>query len=106
MTRLSRVRQAKATASMPIQKKQVSSPDGPRPPVAARLYWRAVVRTEGHLDPAHATRPLAWHLVGCTAPTQAEAHCAEGRLLLLVGGDPAGHCLLDGGCARCGETSP
>ena len=67
---------------------------------AARLRWRVVVRTEGHLDPARATRPLAWHLAGCAEPP-AEVHCPEGRRLLTSGGDPEGHCLVDGACPRC-----
>jgi len=71
-----------------------------------RLRWRVVVRTEGHLNPSRATRPLAWHLVGCPAPEQVDAHCAEGRRLLVAGGDPEGHCLLEGTCPRCLQADP
>jgi hypothetical protein len=91
---------------MPTLQNAPAPHDGPSPPVAGRLHWRVVVRTEGHLDPSRATRPLAWHLVGCPAPGEAEAHCAEGRRLLVAGGDPEGHCLLDGECRRCVTASP
>jgi hypothetical protein len=77
-----------------------------RTAAVGRLRWRVVVRTEGHLDPSRATRPLAWHLIGCPAPAQADAHCLEGRRLLLAGGDPEGHCLLEGTCPRCLEAAP
>jgi hypothetical protein len=77
-----------------------------RPALAGRLRWRVVVRTEGHLDPSRATRPLAWHLVGCPAEAQVDAHCAEGRRLLLAGGDPEGHCLIEGTCPRCLQAAP
>ena len=69
-----------------------------------RLRWRVLVRTGGHLDPSRVTPPLAWHLVGCSEPARAEAHCPEGRRLLNAGGDPEGHCLIDGGCARCPDA--
>ena len=71
---------------------------------AARLRWRVVVRTEGHFDPARATRPLAWHLVDCAEPPRADAHCLEGRRRLASGGDPEGHCLVDGACPRCSDA--
>ena len=47
----------------------------------------------------------AWHLAGCTAPHQAEAHCPEGQRLIESVGEPDGHCLLDGRCARCEEQA-
>jgi hypothetical protein len=70
-------------------------------PVAPRLRWRVLVRTQGKLDPSRPSRPLAWHLVTCTASEDPEAHCPEGRRLLTLGEDPDGHCLLDGLCPRC-----
>ena len=72
--------------------------------LGGRLRWRVVVRTNGHLDPSRATPPLAWHLVGCSDPAGTEAHCLEGRRLLTAGGDPEGHCLVQGVCARCGSA--
>jgi hypothetical protein len=72
--------------------------------LGGRLRWRVVVRTNGHLDPSRATPPLAWHLVGCGDPARTEAHCLEGRRLLTAGGDPEGHCLVQGVCARCGSA--
>jgi hypothetical protein len=73
----------------------------PTPPVSARLRWRVVVRTQGKLDPSRPSRPLAWHLVTCTASENPDAHCPEGRRLLAAGDDPDGHCLLVGVCPRC-----
>ena len=66
-----------------------------------RLRWRVVVRVEGKLDPSRPSRPLAWHLVTCGDVDLADSHCEEGRRLLLTGGDPEGHCWLDGVCPRC-----
>jgi hypothetical protein len=59
------------------------------------------VQTAGTLDPSRASRALAWHLVECVDPAQDSAHCPQGQLLLATGGDPDGHCLLDGACVRC-----
>ena len=75
-----------------------------RAALSGRLRWRVVVQTEGPLDPSRTTPPLAWHLIGCSEPARAEAHCPEGRRLLTAGGDPEGHCLVDGVCARCGAA--
>jgi hypothetical protein len=87
----------------------------PKPPTltteatgpAPRLRWRVLVRTgdAGKLDPSRPARPLSWHLVTCTAPNLATAHCEEGQRLLITADDPSGHCLLDGFCPRCGATS-
>src|SRR5919201_527605 len=104
------------SASSPLQPEQQTHATGninPEPrsrlvsraAVSGRLRWRVVVRTDGHLDPSRATPSLAWHLIGCSEPARAEAHCPEGRRLLTAGGDPEGHCLVDGVCARCG-TAP
>ena len=83
------------------RRERVVSPMVSGPTISGRLRWRVVVRTEGHLDPSRATRPLAWHLVGCPDPARADAHCVEGCRLLSAGGDPEGHCLIDGACPRC-----
>jgi hypothetical protein len=61
-----------------------------------RLPWRAVVHPrDGD------TFQTTWHLAGCAGPMEAAAHCAEGQRLLEAFGDPDGHCLTDGTCARC-----
>lgn len=72
-----------------------------------RLRWKVVVRggAKGKLDPAQPARPLSWHLATCADPELIEAHCAEGRRLLIVGDDPEGHCLLDGVCPRDASVS-
>jgi hypothetical protein len=44
---------------------------------------------------------MSWHMVECTEPGAAEAHCPEGQLLLNAGPDPDGHCLVNGVCLRC-----
>jgi len=67
----------------------------------ARLYWRVVVRTVGHLDPSRSVGPMEWHLAGCTEPGNQEAHCATGQALMKDGIDPDGHCLIDDACPRC-----
>src|SRR5688572_23927232 len=72
---------------------------------AGRLRWRVVVRTEGKLDPSRSSRPLAWHLVTCADLDLADAHCAQGQVLLTASGDPEGHCLLEGVCPRCAEPN-
>jgi hypothetical protein len=66
-----------------------------------RLRWRVIVQTAGRLDASRASRPLAWHLVECVAPTRLDAHCPEGQRMLETGGDPDGHCLIDDVCPRC-----
>jgi hypothetical protein len=59
------------------------------------MRWRAIV----HADRDHVL--TAWHVAACSSPEDAAAHCVEGRRLLLDnGGDPDGHCLIDGKCAR------
>jgi len=65
---------------------------------ATRRRWRVVVGT-GSLDPSRPSRPLAWHLAEC----QDDAHCGQGVLRIAEGGDPDGHCLINGQCARCAE---
>ena len=85
---------------VPLQPERVVS----RAAVNSRLRWRVVVRTEGHLDPSRVTPPLAWHVIDCSEAGRAEAHCPEGRRLLTAGGDPEGHCLIDGDCARCPDA--
>jgi len=65
---------------------------------ATRRRWRVVVGIGG-LDPSSQGRPLAWHLAEC----RDDAHCGQGLLLIAEGGDPDGHCLIDGHCARCAE---
>jgi hypothetical protein len=61
-----------------------------------RLSWRAVVHV---ID--RDTVQTAWHVVACSAALDGAAHCAEGQRLLQTDGDPDGHCLIDGECARC-----
>lgn len=63
-----------------------------------RRRWRVVVGTRS-LDPSSPSRPLAWHLADC----QDDAHCGQGASLIATAGDPDGHCLIDGHCARCAE---
>ena len=70
-----------------------------------RLHWRAIVRTNGTLDPSRASPLLAWHLVECANPTQDSAHCQEGQRLLGTGSDPDGHCLILNMCPRCAMIS-
>jgi hypothetical protein len=55
-----------------------------------RLAWRAVVHMSGD-----SSCQTAWHVAGCAG------HCAEGERLLAANGDPDGHCLVEGACARC-----
>jgi hypothetical protein len=66
-----------------------------------RLHWRALVRTSGALETARAAHGLSWHLVECADPAQPEAHCPVGVDMLSTGGDPDGHCLVNGACPRC-----
>jgi hypothetical protein len=49
--------------------------------------------------------PLAWHLVQCTDPLLAEAHCAIGNQLMTDTFDPDGHCLTEGVCPRCAAAA-
>jgi hypothetical protein len=60
------------------------------------LAWRAVV----HMVDRDAAR-TAWHVRECQSPTDPRTHCAEGQHLLETAGDPDGHCLVNGRCARC-----
>jgi hypothetical protein len=75
-------------------------PDHVAPPAARdpreRLPWRAVIHVVDR-DAAQTT----WHLSGCTLPLEHSAHCPEGQRLLASVGDPDGHCLIEGTCARC-----
>jgi len=73
---------------------------------AQRLRWRVLVRIGDRLDPSRPSRPLSWHLVTCGDNALTAAHCEEGQRLLTVGGDPDGHCLLDGLCPRCDAQVP
>ena len=90
---------AASDAERPVQQ----APETPAStlPLKPRLHWRVVVRTQGKHDQSRPSRPLAWHLVSCTATERSEAHCPEGRRLVSAGDDPDGHCLLDGVCPRC-----
>jgi len=72
---------------------------------AGRLYWRVIVQSPGTLDGSRGARPMAWHLVDCSDPANAEAHCLEGRAALAAGGDPDGHCLVHDVCPRCATTN-
>jgi hypothetical protein len=71
-----------------------------------RLQWRVLVRTAGRADSSGTAAPLAWHLVPCTDPLLATAHCAEGQRLLSQASDPDGHCLIEGECPRCQAAAP
>src|SRR5205807_1161041 len=66
-----------------------------------RLYWRVIVSTAGTIDGSRSSRPLSWHLTACTDAASDAAHCRQGRELRAGNGDPDGHCLIDGECARC-----
>jgi hypothetical protein len=66
-----------------------------------RLHWRAIVRTTGLLDSSRSSQALAWHLVECADPADANSHCALGQQMLSTGADADGHCLIDGVCPRC-----
>ena len=81
-------------ATAPRRRDHVSPPtvaDGGR-----RLAWRAVV----HMQDGQTVK-TSWHLVGCTAPQEHAAHCPVGQHLLETTGEPDGHCLIEGSCARC-----
>src|SRR5207248_3286251 len=81
-------------AAMPRRRDHVTPPTTSGD--AQRLAWRAVVHAS-HRDSVHTT----WHLTSCGAPLDAAAHCPEGQELIERVGDPDGHCLDDGTCARC-----
>jgi hypothetical protein len=44
---------------------------------------------------------MSWHIAACSAPSDRAAHCPEGQRLFEALGDPDGHCLIEGECARC-----
>ena len=67
----------------------------PEHPDALHTRWRAIVHLEGDQV------LTAWHVAACGSTNNRAAHCPEGRRLLESGGDPDGHCLIDGRCARC-----
>jgi hypothetical protein len=71
----------------------------------ASLHWRVIVGTAGVGDPSRTSRPLAWHLTECADPSGGSSHCAQGQQMLNAGGDPDGHCLIDGECPRCAMAS-
>jgi hypothetical protein len=76
----------------------------PAPPAAPRVRWRVTVRPAAAT--AHADRTagrMAWHLADCTGGL--EGHCPEGQRQLAAGGDPDGHCLVDGTCGRCARPA-
>jgi hypothetical protein len=70
-----------------------------------RLRWRAIVRVGPKLNASRGQQPLAWHLADCTDPERPEAHCDVGRLLMMPGGNPDGHCQIGGACPRCAGSS-
>ena len=77
--------------------------DGAAP--APRVYWRAVVRTGGHVSASRERDRVEWHLAACTAPHALGGHCNEGRHLIETIGHPDGHCLIDGVCGLCGAPA-
>jgi hypothetical protein len=83
-------------SASPKRRDHVEAPSGG----GERLPWRAVVHVSDR-DAVHTT----WHIAGCAAPVQADAHCPEGQKLIETLGDPDGHCLLDGQCARCEQVA-
>ena len=68
----------------------------PSAPTDRRIVWRAVVRS-----PDRNTVFTEWHLAACTEPSNADAHCPEGRRLIATTGEPAGHCVVSGQCLIC-----
>jgi len=70
------------------------------PPKAGRskLAWRAIVHA-----PNRESVQIQWHLVTCAAPADRSAHCSVGQELIANFGDPDGHCLVGGYCARCSD---
>ena len=77
----------------------------PSASIPERMFWRAVVRTGGTFAASRERDRIEWHLVGCPAPRAPGAHCNAGQHLLEIGGQPDGHCLVDGRCGRCGESA-
>jgi hypothetical protein len=77
-------------------------PDHADPPRqdAHRGSWRAVVHSG-----ADGLVQTSWHLASCRSPFDPEAHCDAGRHGLETAGDPDGHCLADGACARCADSA-
>ena len=74
----------------------------PAPVVAQRTFWRAVVRTGGHVSSSRERDRVEWHLAACAAPQGQGSHCTEGRHLIETMGHPDGHCIIDGVCGLCG----
>lgn len=73
------------------------------PPAVSRREKRVIWRVIVHLVDRD-TVQTTWHLAACHAPFEAAAHCPHGRHLLETVGDPDGHCLIDGQCARCASA--
>jgi hypothetical protein len=69
-----------------------------------RVLWRAIVRTGGTYPASRERDRVEWHLAQCLEPHAEGNHCNEGRHLIETGGQPDGHCMVDGRCGRCGET--
>lgn len=82
-----------AAPKRPDHAKPLASPD------ADRGHWRVLVHA---LD--NGIVQTSWHLAGCTAPLDPAAHCEQGQSGIESVGDPDGHCLVDGTCARCATT--
>jgi hypothetical protein len=65
-----------------------------------RVRWRVTVRPAAATANADRTAGrMAWHLADCTGGPA--GHCPAGQRQLDAGGDPDGHCLVDGVCGRC-----
>ncbi len=73
--------------------------------LAERTFWKAIVRTGGTFAASRERDSIEWHLVDCPAPRAQGRHCNAGQHLLEIGGQPDGHCVVDGRCGRCGETT-
>ena len=86
-------------ATAPKRPEHVQAPVQPDDD-SAKLKWRAVVHTDGR-DTVQTT----WHIAGCAGTSDAAAHCREGQRLIESVGDPDGHCLIEGACARCSAAS-
>jgi hypothetical protein len=66
---------------------------------AKRLRWRVKVLTAAATSADRTAGRMAWHLADCQGDEA--AHCPQGRASLAAGGDPDGHCLVEGACPRC-----
>jgi hypothetical protein len=75
-------------------------------PAAARVYWRAVVRTGGQVAASRERDRVEWHLAACTASQAEGNHCTEGRHLIETIGHPDGHCIVNETCGLCGAAPP